>query len=80
MSGLNTFALSTIPTGMSVSRNDRSINGMEISRSPNNFIPSRIHDNREDISRNYSAEDEKILKNFSEKKVSNDIFGEEIQD
>ncbi len=44
------------------------MNNIEISRSPLNLNPSRIHENKDDNSRNFSADEEKILKNMSEKK------------
>ena len=55
------------------------MNNIEISRSPN-FVPSRINENWDDNSWNFSAEDEKILRNFSEKKDSTDIFSEKTRD
>ncbi len=57
--------------------NERSMNNIELSWSPN-FIPSRIHENWDDNSWNYSTEDERILRNFSEKKDSADIFSDKI--
>jgi hypothetical protein len=63
---------------MSILRpNEKSLNNMEQSKYPASFIPSRIHEAKSDNSRNFSADEEKILKNISDKKANIDIFADQ---
>lgn len=68
-SAINNFGHSCLTGQMNLSRpTERSVNNIDLSRSPINFAPSRINDARDDSSRNLSTEDERLLGDISERK------------